>query len=195
MPEGFFIDKNNTAVLILDYQNDIAALIPEERRKPLLQKAASVLHNARKAGLPIIYAANIFREGYPEISPRNKIFSGVKAKGMVQPGRPGAEINAEVAPQKGEILVAKHRSSALHDTDLETILKVKGITKLVIMGISTGGCVLSTVRRAADLDYDIVVVSDGCADPDEEMHDVLVRKIFPRQAAVVTAQEFIAAIK
>jgi isochorismate hydrolase len=44
------------------------------------------------------------------------------------------------------------------------------------------------------MDYDIIVVSDGCADPDEEMHDVLVRKVFPRQTAVVTAQEFIAAI-
>lgn len=194
MSEGLVIDKTNTAVLILDYQNDISAIIPEERRKPLMQKAASVLDNARKAGLAVIYVANIFREGYPEINPRNKIFSGVKTKGMVRNGSPGAKIHTEVAPRKGEILIAKHRSSALHDTDLETILRVKGITKLVIMGISTGGCVLSTVRRAADLDYDIVVVSDGCADPDEEIHDVLIRKIFPRQAAVVTAQEFISAI-
>lgn len=195
MQEGLVIDKNKTAVLIMDYQYDVSSDIPKERRRPLIQKAASVLDNARKAGLEIIHVANVFREGYPEINPRNKIVSQIKAKGLYRNGSPGAKIHTEVSPQKGEILITKHRASALHDTDLETILRVKGVTQLVIMGIATEGCVLSTVRRAADLDYDIVIISDGCADPDEEIHDALVQKIFPREAAVITAQEFISAIR
>ena len=195
MQEGLVIDKNKTAVLIMDYQYDISSEIPEERRKPLMQKAASVLDSARKAGLEIIYVAHVFREGYPEINPRNKVLNQFKTKGLYRNGSPGAKIHTEVSPQKGEILITKHRASAFHDTDLETILRVKGVTQLVIMGIATEGCVLSTVRRAADLDYDIVIISDGCADPDEEIHDALVRKIFPRQATVITAQEFISAIR
>ena len=59
------------------------------------------------------------------------------------------------------------------------------------MGISTGGMVLSVVRWAADIDYQLVVLKDCCADPDEEVHRVLIEKVFPRQATVVTAEEFV----
>lgn len=195
MSESLIIDKENTALLIMDYQYDVSAAIPEEWRKLLLQKAASVLDAAREVGLPVLYIVNFFRKGYPEISHKNKVFSGVKVKGIIQEGSRGAEIRDEIRPRDGELVVNKHRSSAFHDTDLETILRVKGITKLVIMGISTGGCVLSSLRKAADLDYDIVVISDACADPDEEIQNVLMRKVFPRQAKVVTAQDFVSATK
>ena len=55
------------------------------------------------------------------------------------------------------------------------------------MGIATSGVVLSTVRWAADLDYSLVVVEDCCADSDEEVHRVLMQKVFPRQARVIAA--------
>jgi nicotinamidase-related amidase len=61
------------------------------------------------------------------------------------------------------------------------------------MGIRTSGVVLSTVRWAADIDYRLIVLSDCCADPDEEVHRVLMEKVlsFFGQAAVVTSQEFL----
>ena len=189
------IDKTGRALLIMDYQNDIVALLPEERQKPLLQRAARVLAAARQAGLPVVYVKNRFRDGYPEISPHNKVFSGVKQRGLIRENTPGADIRVEVAPQPGEVVVTKFRSSAFHATELEALLRVKGVKNLVLFGVSTSGCVLSTVRRAADMDYDITVISDCCGDPDEEIHQVLVQKIFPKQATVVTAQEFISLIE
>ena len=74
------------------------------------------------------------------------------------------------------------------------MLSAQGIQTLVLMGVSTSGCVLSTVRWAADTDYRLIVVSDCCADRDEEVQRVLTEKVFPRQAAVVTSQEFIQAL-
>lgn len=195
MLEGLVIDKARSAVLIMDYQYDVSSEIPEEQRKLLMQKAASVLDKAREIGLEIIHVANIFREGYPEINRRNRIFSEIKARGMYRNGTPGAKIHTEVSPKKDEILITKHRASAFHGTDLEIILRAKGITQLIMMGIATEGCVLSTVRQAFDLDYDVLVISDGCADPDKEIHDALVQKIFLREATVITAQEFLSAIK
>jgi len=62
---------------------------------------------------------------------------------------------------------------------------------LILNGISTSGVVLSTVREAADKDYRLTVLSDGCADGDPEVHRVLTTKIFPRQAEVMTIEEWI----
>ena len=64
------------------------------------------------------------------------------------------------------------------------------IGTLVLTGIATSGVVLSTLRQAADLDYRLVVLSDGCLDADPEVHRVLTEKVFPRQAEVHTVAEW-----
>jgi nicotinamidase-related amidase len=61
-------------------------------------------------------------------------------------------------------------------------------------GIATSGVVLSTVRWAADADYEITVLSDCCANADEEVHRVLTQKIFPRQATVVAPADWLQAL-
>ena len=65
-----------------------------------------------------------------------------------------------------------------------------GIQHLVLSGFATSGVVLSTLREAADKDYVLTVLEDGCADRDPEVHRVLTTKIFPRQANVVTVEEW-----
>jgi len=142
----------------------------------------------------VIYVVVRFREGYPEVSPRNKLFQNIKAAGRLREGTPGAEIHPQVAPRSGEVIVTKRRVGAFSTTDMETMLKAKGVTHLVLMGIATSGVVLSTVRWAADADYEITVLADCCADADEEVHRVLTQKVFPRQATVATAAEFLRAI-
>jgi len=65
------------------------------------------------------------------------------------------------------------------------------VRTLVLAGIATSGVVLSTLRQAADLDYGLVVLRDACADADEEVHRVLLDKVFARQADVLTVDEWI----
>ncbi len=74
------------------------------------------------------------------------------------------------------------------------ILRAQDIETLVMFGIATSGVVLSTLRYAADADYRLIVVKDCCSDRDPEVHRVLTEKVFPRQAGVITAAEFIATI-
>jgi nicotinamidase-related amidase len=83
--------------------------------------------------------------------------------------------------------VVKHRVSPFVGTDLETLLRANGIDTLVLAGVHTSDVVLSTVRHAGDLDYRLVVVRDCCADPDREVHDMLLSRVFPRQATVTSA--------
>jgi nicotinamidase-related amidase len=72
------------------------------------------------------------------------------------------------------------------------VLRARGIDTLVLTGIATSGVVLSTPRQAADLDYRLTVLADGCLDGDPEVHRVLTEKIFPRQADVLTVDDWIA---
>jgi len=175
----------------MDYQHDIVGGYPDDRQRDILQKASAVLAAARRAHIPVIYVAVRFREDYPEISPRNKLFQNIKAAGRLREGTPGAEIHGDVAPQSGEVVVTKRRVGAFSTTDMETVLKARSLTHLVLMGIATSGVVLSTVRWAADADYEITVLADCCADPDDEVHRVLTQKVFPRQATVMTSAEFL----
>lgn len=188
------INNARTAVLIMDYQNEIVSMLPENVQASLLDRASTILKKARQARLPVIYVVVRFRNGYPEIDPRNKLFSGLKESGRLREGTFGSEVHARVAPQPGDIVITKRRVGAFSTTELETILRAKNINTLVLFGISTGGVVLSTIRWAADRDYSLVVISDACADRDAEVHRVLMDKVFPWQATVATTKEFLSAI-
>jgi nicotinamidase-related amidase len=101
-------DTSHTAVLIMDYQNDIVSGMAANHPQ-LLDRAAAVLSGARLAGLPVIYVIVCFRPGYPEISERNPFFRGLKAAGRLGEGTPGAAIHPRVAPQPTEVIVTKRR--------------------------------------------------------------------------------------
>lgn len=194
MAKELSLDRGRTAVLIMDYENDILGMLPEKAQAPLLERAGAILKGAREAHLPIIYVVVRFRNGYPEISRENKRFNALKESGRLREGTPGAEIHGRVAPQPGDIVVTKRRVGAFSTTDLEAILRANHITTLALFGISTSGVVLSTVRWAADMDYQVLVISDACADFDDEVHRVLTEKVFPGQATVLTTQAFTRAL-
>ena len=184
-------DPAHTALLIMDYQNDILGYLPENAQAPLLDKASALLKEARQAQLLVIYVVVRFREGYPEVNPDNPLFSNLKTTGRLREGTPGAEIHSRVAPQPGEVVITKRRVGAFSTTDLETVLRAHNINTLAMCGIATSGVVLSTVRWAADMDYRLVVIADACADRDAEVHRVLMEKVFSRQASVVTTADFL----
>lgn len=192
-PEPLKIDPGHTALLVMDYQNDIVGMVPEVGRGPLLDKAAEAIKAARHAHMPVMYVVVRFRDGYPEIGRQNKRFAMLKESGRLREGTPGADIHARLAPMPGDVVVTKRRVGAFSTTDLEPILRAGGITTLAMMGIATSGVILSTVRWAADLDYPMLVLSDACADMDSEVHRVLTEKVLPTQATVVTTQEFVKA--
>lgn len=173
-----------TALLVMDFQQDIIGRVAEP--KPLLERTAQLIAAARAAGAPIVYVIVGFRPGYPEVDPNNAAFSTIRSTGRFQTTTPGSDILAEVAPAPHDVIVMKHRVGAFLGTDLDQVLRARRVDTLVLAGISTSGVVLSTVRHAADADYKIVVAADCCADPDPEVHRVLIEKVFPRQARVAS---------
>jgi nicotinamidase-related amidase len=188
MADSLSFDAKTAALLVMDFQTTIIDGYAADK-EALLARTARLIEAARTTGIMVVYVAVGFRAGYPEVSPGNLSFSAIKGTGRFAAGDAGAGIHPAVAPRSGEVVVTKHRVSAFAGTDLDMVLRANGIGTLVLTGIATGGVVLSTVRQGADADYRLIVVRDCCSDRDEEVHRVLVEKVFPRQASVVTADD------
>jgi nicotinamidase-related amidase len=170
----------------MDVQQAITSRVTDAEYLPRL---ARVIDAARGADVPVMHVVIGFRPGHPETSPANKAFAALPVAAFT-PEDPGAAIIPEVSPRAGEPMVTKKRVSAFAGSDLEMLLRAGGIDHLVLTGIATGGVVLSTLRQAADLDFQLTVLADGCFDPDPEIHRVLTEKVFPRQADVITIDEW-----
>jgi nicotinamidase-related amidase len=178
--------NKNTALLVMDVQGGTVARLNDKTR--YINTLTKAIQKGRDNNIPIIYVVIGFRKGYPEVSPNNRSFSFLMNGTMKFDTKETAMVYEAVAPQVGDIIVTKKRVSAFTGSDLEVILRSMGIKHLVLTGIATGGVVLSTLREAADKDYALTVLSDACADMDEEVHRVLTTKIFPRQSEVIEAQ-------
>ncbi len=161
----------------MDVQPAILDRLPD--KDAYLAKATALVEAARKRQIPVIYVVVGFRPGAPEATPSQKQW----APHLTDP-------QPTIAPEEGDIVVVKRRVSAFSGSDLEVVLRAQNIRHLVLAGIATSGVVLSTVREAADKDFRLTVLSDACADADAEVHSFLMSKIFPRQAEVLTGEEW-----
>lgn len=182
------------ALLVMDVQVGIVARFVQTG--DFLKRMNTAIDAARAASIPVIYVMVSFRQGYPEISPNNKSFSAIKQQqSSLQAAMTVTEIHPAIAPQPTDIVITKRRVSAFSGSDLEVVLRAQGITHLALCGIATSGVVLSTLREAADKDYQLTVLADCCVDGDEEVQRVLLSKVFPRQAEVVTAEAWSARLQ
>jgi nicotinamidase-related amidase len=180
----------STALLVMDVQQGIVDRVGGEESEKYLPRLAGAVRAARGAGIRVIYVIIGFRAGYPEVSERNKSFAAAARTGRMAEGDPGSAIHPAVAPAAGDVIVTKRRISAFTGSDLEVVLRAADVDHLVLTGIATGGVVLSTLRQAADLDYRLTVLADGCLDADPEVHRVLMEKVFPRQADVISVADW-----
>lgn len=178
-----------TTLLILDIQNGVLDMLGDTGS--YLQRLASTLSEARKNNLKVIHVVTAFRPGYPENHPNNGSVPAIAAAGKFIEGSTDVEIHAAVKPTRDEVVITKRRVSAFTGTDLDLILRCSRTDRLVIAGVATSGAVLSTIRQAQDLDFRITVLHDLCLDRDEEVHRVLVQKVFGRKCEVLTGEEWV----
>lgn len=171
---------------------DMQSMILQSHPSPkdLIGNVSKAIAAARAKKIPVIYAVVGFRKGTPEVGTMNKSFSMVKERFANVNPEEMLKVESSLTPQDGDVTVTKRRVSAFTGSDLEVVLRAQNIRHLVLTGISTSGVVLSTVREAADKDYRLTVLSDACGDPDEEVHRLLTTKVFPRQAEVMTVEEW-----
>jgi nicotinamidase-related amidase len=179
------IDPKTTVLLVMDYQPFILGMLGDS--EPLLARVGEAIRVARTHGASVGYVRVAFDDAdYDGVPPHSRFAPILKAMGKAfHSDSPSTAVHGDLAPQPGDIAVRKTRVGAFSTTDLDRQLKDRGIVTLLLAGISTSGVVLSTVRDAADRDYQVFVVADACADRDPDVHDFLVGKLFPSQADIV----------
>ena len=182
--------ENNSALLIMDIQGPMVDGLAN--KEEYLQKIQLTIDAARTNNIPVIYVVVGFRPNLPEFNPRSK---GLRA--LRDSGAADALVNPipVLTLTQTDVVVTRCRVSAFTGSDLEIILRAKNINHLVLTGISTSGVVLSTLREAVDKDYILTVLSDLCADRDEEVHRVLTEKVFPRHADVLSSTQWLSTLR
>jgi nicotinamidase-related amidase len=181
------IDPDKTALLVMDYQNGIFDRV--ENGDALLAGAKQAIDLIRGRGGTIGYVRVGFADGEAPSGTMGRRIGREAATTMFHADSPATQIHDAIAPQDGDVVVRKTRVGPFGTTDLDEQLQAKGIDTLILAGISTSGVVLSTVRDGHDRDYRLIVLSDLCADPEADVHDFLVGRIFPRQADVITSED------
>jgi nicotinamidase-related amidase len=185
------IDVGRSALVLMDHQYGILEQLPAAEE--VVGAAAAAISEVRARGGLIVYVRVGFTEAeFASVPEANLLVSGVLAergRETFAADSPRTAIHAALAPQEDDIVLRKTRAGVFSTTDLDERLRQRGIDTMIIAGVSTGGCVLSTVRDASDRDYRLFVLADACADTAPEVHKFLIEKIFPKQARVITSVE------
>ncbi|OIJ87632.1 isochorismatase [Streptomyces sp. MUSC 14] len=182
----------SSAILVMDVQQAIVDIADDG--SGYLTRLRKAIDGARAANIPVVYVVIALRPGFPEVGTHNRALAAIARAGLCVEGAPGTEIHPEVAPRPGDVVVTKRRASAFSGSDLDMLLRARGIDSLVLTGIATSAVVLYTLCQANDLDFGLTVLSDACLDTDPEMHRVLVERLFPQWADVVAVEDWLKTI-
>lgn len=198
---GARLDPARTALLLFDFldghvNRDAAS---RARYAPVVANAAALLAAARETGAMVVYAnadhradrstsARTLRDTDNRLRP---LAPGASDGPLLTGGTPETRVVAELAPRPEDVVVPKHRWSAFHGTYLDLALRTRRVDTIVLAGGSSDVGIASTAFAARDFDYNLVIAADACTSPEQDNHEQLMRRIFPRMARVRTTREIL----
>ena len=180
-PDDIVLDKENTALLVIDIQNTYMETPPDAdeaaRWAPFLDRmnetvipnTAKLVSYSRSNDVEVLFAriACLTEDGRDRsLSQKKPGFNYL----LLPKDRNDSQIVPELAPQGDEITVLKTTDSALTGTNLRLVLRNLGISNVIVAGIFTDQCISSTVRSLADESFNVVVVDNCCAAATMELH-------------------------
>jgi nicotinamidase-related amidase len=171
--EVFVADPRRSALLVIDMQNDF--LLPDAPvRAPggleLVPLIADLAGAARRAGLPVIFTQEMHRADRSDFG----IELGFEPPHCLE-GTPGMDLVAGLEPQPGDVRIQrKRRYDAFLGTELDLVLRTRSVENLLVVGVCTDICVMSTVHHARNLDYRVILLRDGVAGSTPARHDAAI---------------------
>ncbi len=195
------LDPQKTAVVLIEYQNDFAseggalhgAVQDVMEQTNMIENTTRMVEQARSAGATIIHAPISFAEGYPEL-PREPygILKGVVDSNAFRQGTWGADIIDALTPQKQDVVAAgKVGLDAFASTNLDFILRSRGVDNVVLGGFLTNCCVESTMRSAYERGYNVITLTDCTASTSAEEQRVAIEKDYPMFSRPMTSDGFL----
>jgi nicotinamidase-related amidase len=199
------IDPTTTAVVLIEYQNDFTsdggvlhgAVEGVMAKTGMLDKTQDVVDAARRAGATVMHAPITFHEGYNEISSHPYgILKGVVDGNAFVKGTWGAAIVDELTPREGDIVIEGKRGlDTFASTNLDFILRSKGITTIALGGFLTNCCVESTMRSGYENGYQVITLNDCVAATSVEEHENALAYDYPMFSRPMSSAEFIGALE
>jgi ureidoacrylate peracid hydrolase len=196
------IDPKTTALLLIEYQNDFTSeggalhqgVKAVMQSTNMLANSVQAANQARAAGVTVMFAPISFAKGYGEITPDPYgILKGVVDSNAFVRGTWGAAITDAISPAPGDIVVEGKRGlDTFASTNLDFILRSRGIKTLAVAGFLTNCCVESTARTGYEKGFNIVALSDCAATLSDEEQQFTFEKNLPMFARILTHQEFLA---
>jgi ureidoacrylate peracid hydrolase len=194
------VARENAALLVIDVQNDFVAeggffhkvgadVNAIQRAIPPLLR---LIDEARRAGVLVVFIQAIYDERYLSDPMRERNLRTRRDLPRCLTGSWGADFFA-VRPRPGEPVVAKHRYSGMINTNLDSLLRERGIRSLLLSGVATDTCVESTARDAYFIDYYVTLVADCCGAASERDHRVALERFDRDYGTVVSSADVIGA--
>jgi ureidoacrylate peracid hydrolase len=199
------MDPKTTALVLIEYQNDFTseggtlhgAVKPVMDSTNMLANTKDVAAKVRAAGGTVVHAPIEFVEGYGELSPEPYgILKGVVDSKSFIKGTWGAAIVDDLAPEKNDIVVEGKRGlDAFASTNLDFILRSRGITSIALGGFLTNCCVESTMRTAYERGYNVITLKDCTATVSEDEQRLAIEKNYPMFSRPMDHTEFLAQLE
>jgi nicotinamidase-related amidase len=161
------MNNSNTALLLIDLQKE--SNFGLQNMDQVIANTKEILLTARKKGLPVIYTRQVNREDGIGLS----IGETLNEDGtpyFYNTGTEQFDIMDEIKPNEKDIIIDKYRWSAFHDTNLDLLLRNMGVQHLLVGGVVTDGCVLTTVYDAYFRDYHVHLLEDMITATNEGAH-------------------------
>ena len=191
-------DPRWAALLVVDVQNDFVSSKGSAAQRgddvsaavAMVPKLIRLIDEARRVSLPVIYVKTTHSEwtDTPSWIYRK---SQQSALNTCREGSWGAELYDGLSPLPEERVVIKHRYSAFINTDLNTVLRAKGIQSVLVTGVATNVCVETTARDAYMYDYYVTMVEDGAAAYDQRLHESTLENMRRHFGLVASSEEII----
>nr|3KL2_A Chain A, Putative isochorismatase [Streptomyces avermitilis]3KL2_B Chain B, Putative isochorismatase [Streptomyces avermitilis]3KL2_C Chain C, Putative isochorismatase [Streptomyces avermitilis]3KL2_D Chain D, Putative isochorismatase [Streptomyces avermitilis]3KL2_E Chain E, Putative isochorismatase [Streptomyces avermitilis]3KL2_F Chain F, Putative isochorismatase [Streptomyces avermitilis]3KL2_G Chain G, Putative isochorismatase [Streptomyces avermitilis]3KL2_H Chain H, Putative isocho len=205
MTEKLELDPARTAIVLIEYQNEFTsdggvlhgAVADVMQHTGMLANTVAVVDAARQAGVPIMHAPITFAEGYGELTrhPYGILKGVVDGKAFVK-GTWGAAIVDELAPVNGDIVIEGKRGlDTFASTNLDFILRSKGVDTIVLGGFLTNCCVESTMRTGYERGFRVITLTDCVAATSQEEHNNAISYDFPMFSVPMTSADVIAALE
>jgi ureidoacrylate peracid hydrolase len=196
------LDPEKTAVVLIEYQNDFTseggslhdAVKEVMESSNMLENTVETAKEARELGATIIHAPITFAEGYREIcSNPYGILKGVVDTNSFQKGTWGAEIIDVLKPAEEDIVVEGKRGlDTFASTNLDFILRSRGIENIALGGFLTNCCVESTMRTGYEKGFNVITLTDCVAATSQEEQTVAIEKDYPMFSRPMAHNEFLA---
>jgi len=195
------MNPKQTAVVLIEYQNDFAsaggtlnaAVQPVMDSTNMLANTLATVQKARELGATIVHAPISFTEDYRELSTEPYgILKGVVDSKSFRKGTWGADIIDALKPQSKDIVVEGKRGlCGFASTNLDFILRSRGITHIALGGFLTNCCVESTMRSGYEKGYTVITLKDCTAALSEEEQRVSVERNYPMFSRPMSHEEFL----